>query len=278
MPVVQPTLAKSRQEGAWEQTASQPDNRAGAAAAREIKPDSALTRPPLALPGAASPAQPTADSLAKAASVPADSSFTPDKKALAGWSRLTLRLLVAPDLSTVGFARPEGISTNAGIMLSYQFTPRWSLAAGVLVARKVYGARAEDYAGYWYGRTPPYHIDALCRVLDVPLNVGYQLVSREKSAVMLSTGMSSYWMLSEDYEYDYRYPNGTSYTRSYGVRNQNRHLFSIYNLSGAYIHRLGPAMSWGVEPFIKVPLAGVGAGRVKLASGGVFFSLGYQFR
>ena len=221
------------------------------------------------------------DSLAQAAGVAADSSGSPAAKALGTRSRLGLRLLLAPDLSTVGFTRPDGISTNVGIELSYQLSPRWRLASGVLKARKVYGAEAEDYGkrDFWYSRTRPDDIDAVCQVLDIPLNIGYQLFARGKSSFTLNTGLSSYVMLSEVYDYYYQDGGyGKPYTRTWQVRNENRHLFSIYNLSGLYSHRLTAAMALGVEPFVKVPLAGVGAGRVKLASGGIAFSLSYQFR
>jgi hypothetical protein len=257
-----------------------PDNQANAvpAAGKEANTDPAKTGPAVIVQAVPLPA---ADSLAQAAGVPADSSGTPAIKALGTRSRLGLRLLLAPDLSTVGFAKPDGISTNVGIELSYQLRPRWRLATGVLKARKVYAAEAEDYGkhNFWDSRTLPDDIHAVCQVLDIPVNIGYQLFTGGKSAFTLNTGLSSYFMLSEDYHYYY---HGSSYRKPYSrtwqVKNQNRHLFSIYNLSGLYSHRLTSAMAWGIEPFIKVPLAGVGAGRVKLASGGVAFSLSYQFR
>ena len=145
----------------------------------------------------------------------------------------------------------------------------------------MYGAEAEDYGkrDFWYSRTRPDDIDAVCQVLDIPLNIGYQLFARGKSSFTLNTGLSSYVMLSEVYDYYYQDGGyGKPYTRTWQFRNENRHLFSIYNLSGLYSHRLTAAMALGVEPFVKVPLAGVGAGRVKLASGGIAFSLSYQFR
>lgn len=218
-----------------------------------------------------------ADSLAQT-SQPANTSLRPKRRFL-DFSRLGLRLLLAPDLSTVGFSRPDGISTNVGIEVNYQLGSRWRLGSGVVLARKVYGAQAEDYgkADYWKGRSQPQSIDAVCRVLDIPLNIGYQVLTRNKSTFSLSTGLSSYLMLSEEYHYYYK-GYGKPYTKTYEVRNENRHLFSIYNLSGLYSHRLTSDMAWGIEPFVKVPLSGVGAGQVKLASSGVFFSLSYRFR
>jgi hypothetical protein len=233
------------------------------------------------LPAVILPAPPLhgTDTLTLAAALPADSSAAAGQQAGPVRSRLGLRLLLAPDLSTVGFSRPDEISTNIGLELSYQLSPRWRLATGLLKARKVYAAEAGDYGkdGFWYNRTLPDDINAVCQVLDIPLNIGYQVFARGKSAVTLNTGLSSYVMLSEAYDYYYQGGYGMPYTKTWEVRNQNRHLFSIYNLSALYSHRLTPSMAWGIEPFIKVPLAGVGAGRVKLASGGIFFSLGYRF-
>jgi hypothetical protein len=295
--VVPPALPENKPAeapgAAGVEAAAQPDNQAGRetisvgeagkdlqnkglqeknAAVQEIIPDPARMVQLIVLTGA--------DSLAKPVTVPGDSPLTPDKKVLRARSPLAIRLLVAPDLSMAGFARPDGISTNAGIELSYQLTPRWRLATGVIKARKVYGARPKDYGNqaYWKNRTLPDDINAVCRVLDVPLNIGYQLVTRGRSAFTLSTGLSSYWMLTEDYHYHYQNPAGYPYSRTWKVRNENRHLFSIYNLSGLYSHQLTPAMSWGIEPFVKVPLVGVGGGKIKLSSAGVFFSFGYRLR
>ncbi|MGV3503149.1 MAG: hypothetical protein ACO1O1_05540 [Adhaeribacter sp.] len=220
------------------------------------------------------------DSLARALPAPgpaADSSAVEKvKRPLA--SRFSLRLLAAPDLSAVGLRKPEGVGSSAGLELRYQLRPRWYLTAGLLKSHKKYGARPEDYGNhdYWYNRHLPDDIDAVCEVLDLPLQIGYQVVRGEKSAFTIHTGLSSYWMLSEDYHYIYT--TGTPYTRTWSVRGQNRHLFSVYNLSGYYARRLTPALEAGIEPFVKLPLAGVGGGKIKLSSAGVYLSLGYRLR
>ena len=55
-------------------------------------------------------------------------------------------------------------------------------------------------------------------------------------------------------------------------------VFGIYNFSLGYQKAIGSQWFLEIEPFIKVPLGGVGFGEVKLWSTGSFFSLKYNFR
>ena len=150
----------------------------------------------------------------------------------------------------------------------------------MIKARKVYDAEPGDYGDkyYWYNRHKPDAISAVCQVLDIPVNIGYNIRQKGKSVLTVQTGLSSYLMQREKYAYEYLpYGGRNGYTSNYEVANKNRHLFSIYNLSGYYGRSLTPSVLVGVEPFVKVPLAGVGAGKVKLASAGIFFSLSYRY-
>ena len=49
------------------------------------------------------------------------------------------------------------------------------------------------------------------------------------------------------------------------------------NLSAGYEYEAGPHWRLQAEPYVKVPLTGVGAGKVQLLSAGVYFGLKYGF-
>ncbi|MGV3589425.1 MAG: hypothetical protein ACO1OF_20630 [Adhaeribacter sp.] len=209
-----------------------------------------------------------------------DSTAAKSNRKLLALNRFSLSLVAAPDLSTVGFANPGGISTNTGILLGYSLNNKWRLVTGIVRARKIYDAKPDDYGNknYWYNKHRPDDISAVCYVLDIPVNIGYNIWQGNKSVVAVNTGLSSYIMKDEEYTYKYLpYGGGTGYDSYYEVKNKNRHLFSIYNLSGYYGRQLAPGITAGVEPFVKVPLAGVGAGKIKLTSAGIFFSLSYRY-
>ena len=211
----------------------------------------------------------------------ADSAVVKEKKTLLNLSRFTFSLVAAPDLTSVGFAHVGGISTNAGLLVGYNLSPKWRITTGLISARKIYQALPADYGNeyeFWKNRHKPDDIEAVCRVLDIPINLGYQVWQQGRNNLIINTGLSSYLMRREKYTYEY-YPYGgnNGYTSNWQVKNQNKHLFSIYNLSVGYGRELKRGVLIGVEPFVKIPLAGVGAGKIKLASAGVFGSLSYRF-
>lgn len=59
--------------------------------------------------------------------------------------------------------------------------------------------------------------------------------------------------------------------------NANQHLFAVLNLSAGYEYEAGPHWRLQAEPYVKVPLTGVGAGKVQLLSAGVYFGMKYGF-
>jgi len=193
--------------------------------------------------------------------------------------RFYIGLVAAPDLTTVKFVDVERPKLNIGVVLEYRLTNRLRVSTGLLRANKQYYARREDYDWSAYPRAATRNftwVDGACTVLDVPLNLRYDAVVLPKARLFGSVGLSSFFMQRERYSYDYTEYNTTYFwERSYV--NENRHLFSVLNLSFGYEHQLGTHLSLQAEPYLKVPLAGVGAGKVQLTSGGVFFGVKYGF-
>ena len=86
-------------------------------------------------------------------------------------------------------------------------------------------------------------------------------------------GLSSYIMKKENYVYWYKMPNGSTYSYTKTINDEYKHYFSVLILSGGYEYRINSSFSLTAEPYIKLPLAGVGYGKIKLNSAGVLFSL-----
>ncbi|SFD54194.1 porin family protein [Spirosoma endophyticum] len=193
----------------------------------------------------------------------------------------SLRLVVAPDLSSVGlnnFSRP---GTNFGVMLEYRLASRWSVQTGIIQSTKVYRAQPEEYDFPWMWPTDPSSIDGKCNMLDIPINVRYDFAIRPRqdgrlpSRWFVSGGVTSYIMKQEDYVYNYpphtyniKFTELNTSTGGYG--------FSQLNFSVGYERAFSKRLSWQVEPFIKAPLRGVGFFGVNLISTGAFFSIRYK--
>ncbi|EJF10262.1 MULTISPECIES: hypothetical protein [Pontibacter] len=214
-------------------------------------------------------------------SIPADSSQSDNRGERVFLRSVRVMLVAAPDMTTVRFKDPDAVSANAGMLFSVPITRRLSLVSGAVWANKRYNATPADYApspDYWDGKRLPDLIAAQCRVLDIPINLQYQLLGWGKNVLTVQAGLSSYLMLHESYTYTYHYNGREPYSKTREFSNENRHWFGVQNLSVGYTRQLSPAFSIGAEPFVKIPLASIGEGRVKLTSAGVFFTAGFTFR
>jgi hypothetical protein len=88
-----------------------------------------------------------------------------------------------------------------------------------------------------------------------------------------STGLSSYLMKKESYVYYYKYPSGNTNEKSLSISNKNKHYFSVLDLSAGYQYMVNKRLSLMAEPYLRVALSGIGAGKIKLNSGGILFTV-----
>lgn len=196
---------------------------------------------------------------------------------------LSLRAMVSPDLSSVGLTNFSRPGTNVGLMLEYQFH-RWHVQAGVLRSVKVYQANesAYEYSAVRQWPVVPSSIDGRCNMLDIPINLRYDvaLVPRQRalppSRWFVSAGATTYYMLREDYTYKYDNPADPKIKYRDWTTETGRYGFSQLNLSAGYERAVTQRLFWQVEPFLKVPLKGVGYYKINLLSTGAFFSLRYR--
>ena len=180
----------------------------------------------------------------------------------------SLSVLAAPDMNGVRSLEQGKIGVNAGLGFGVHFNDRLSLHTGIAYSKKPYDARPADYH---IGRDVPdlVNIVAECNVVDIPLNLRYAFYRQGRNTISLEAGLSSYLMLRERYSYEY----GHYDPRVYEYRNQNRHFMGVGNAGIAFERRLNDKMSIGLQPFIKVPLTGIGQGNVKLISAGAAVQL-----
>lgn len=241
--------------------------------------ESVIARVPHSVAGIAR--QAAALSIPDTAPIPADSSQAEERGERVFLRSVRVTLVAAPDITTVRFKDPDAVSANAGVLFSVPLTRRLSLVSGAVWANKLYQATPENYKpspGYWDGKRQPDVIAAQCKVLDIPVNLQYQVLGWGKNMLTVQAGLSSYLMLNEAYTYTYYYPGREPYRNTREFTNENRHWFGIQNLSVGYTRQLSPAITIGAEPFVKIPLASIGEGRVKLISAGVFFTAGFTLR
>jgi hypothetical protein len=192
--------------------------------------------------------------------------------------RFMLSFVISPDISTVRLSDLTKPGTNVGVLLSYRVSRRFSVSTGLIRSAKVYDAYIGDYnppPGQWTYYVEPVEIKASCIVLDIPVNIRYNFLMKQHYNLYVTAGLSSYLMKSEKYRYIYDVDD-TYLRKSWEVVNENKHYFKVYNLSAGYERKLSKRFSAGAEPFVKIPGAGVGFGKIHLWTAGLFVSANYK--
>jgi hypothetical protein len=193
-----------------------------------------------------------------------------EKEEGSSFNRLAVKLVVAPDYSTVKSVTPNGLGINYGGLIEYRITKHWSVATGGIWSKKIYSAKDVEYNGYNADR-----VDGDCRMWDIPVNVYYNFTSNKPFSFYASAGFSSYLMNEENYVYYVETAYG-SYEHPKQVKGENNEWFKTLNLSVGMQFRMSQQFSLQFEPTLKAPLAGVGEGEVSLVSLGAFFNLRYE--
>lgn len=179
-----------------------------------------------------------------------------------------------PDVSSVGLSSLGKMNCVIGAGLSYTYN-RFTLRSGFYAVKKIYTAGPDDYnppQHYWTNYVNLTKVDANCKVFEIPVTIGYNFVQKPTHSIFGAVGISSFLMKKETYEYYYKNQNGDPQYKSWSTTG-NKNLFSVFDLSAGYESELSRGISLTVEPYVKIPLDGVGFGNIKMNSMGVLITM-----
>ncbi len=201
----------------------------------------------------------------------------PKKKAkISDKGNLSILVGYAPDLSSVGFKNFGEIGQNANFQLKYQALKNWAISAGVTISDKKYNALPEEYRPQpqiWTIWAKPDRISGDSKVLDISLNIHRTLVSGDRFKIYATTGLSSYWILEEKYQY---YFDVTGSKMDVPVNKESQAIFGVSNFSIGYEQKLNNRLALVAEPYLKTPLTQVGFAKMRLFSAGLNVSVKYN--
>jgi hypothetical protein len=190
---------------------------------------------------------------------------------------LQLGLILAPDFTSVNSLAGNKAGSTVGLTLDYQFANHWYIGSGLLLDRKNYAARAQDYHAprdFYQNNIFAGHLDYVkgtFEMLEIPLNLRYDFSVSGSTLFFASAGVSSYVMTTENSGM-----YGNSWGRSYqpwDVPGKHSYLFAASTLSLGVETGLSNSLSLLIAPYMKIPTRGVGYGQVQMSSVGINFAL-----
>ncbi len=173
------------------------------------------------------------------------------------------------DLSFIELSKLGKTKPAVGAGLSYAISKHITVASGLYVTKKVYTATPYQYKVTGYVNPSLKEVGADCKVFEIPVSVYYSFKQVKNHNWLAGLSLSSLLMKRETYDYFYETPGGQTYSYDKTLTNENNHYFSVLTLSGGYQYKLNNRFSFIAEPYVKVPLTGIGLGKIKLNSTGI---------
>jgi len=190
--------------------------------------------------------------------------------------QFAITALASSDKNGVNSFQQAKPGTNVGLMFSMGISKRFTISTGAIYAAKQYQT---DFAGYhtnYQFPTNPTNVLADCKMFDIPLNIDYKIFNTYRNKISIGTGVSSYLMLHESYQFSYAgYSDGPTH---YNVPNPNKYLLSIINFQATYERQINSNVGITLQPYMKLPLSAVGASQVRLQSTGVAIGVTWNLK
>src|SRR6185312_12034415 len=121
-----------------------------------------------------------------------------------------------PDISDVYHNSIGKVTIAYGAGLSYDISKKLNIRTGFYSSKKIYSVSGDDY------KIPPgsignyeylENVEANCNVYEIPVKLAYSFGKIKNHSWFVSTGLSSYLMKKESYDYYYKTPSGQIYNK-----------------------------------------------------------------
>ncbi len=189
-------------------------------------------------------------------------------------------IVTGPDFSKVksGSFTDPGFST--GILAGYKINKKFFIETGFLSDTKYYFSEGNMFNKA--GASMPdemivNNLESRSKILEIPLKLGYRFYKTKKTNLFLTGGISTYIMTNERNNYNVSM-NGNPEKMEGIYKKTNFKMPAVLSMSVGWEHHLSGFFTIRIEPYLKIPLQGIGVGKLPVTSTGVQIGITRQFK
>lgn len=158
---------------------------------------------------------------------------------------------------------------DLGIIAGYKFNNRSSVETGLMFAKKYYYS---DGKYFLMNKMPAgmqvLSLEGRSTVFEIPVKFRYSLPSKKATYFFSSVGISSYLLTGEKNKYR-TLINGAEQNITSTYKNNHGYIAATFDFSLGFEKKLGKMSSIRIEPYLKIPLKGIGVGSMPVMSTGL---------
>ncbi|MEO6639518.1 MAG: outer membrane beta-barrel protein [Ginsengibacter sp.] len=182
-------------------------------------------------------------------------------------------LVAGTDFSKVHAGSFDHSGVNAGIIAGYRFNKKISLESGINWDKKYYTSDGKTFRMDKIASTMPSgmvinNLESNNSFVEIPLKMKFDFFTKGNNNLFVSGGVSAYIITREKNMYHVTY-NGDN-KDILGVYEKNNYgLPAVANISLGYEKTVFKNFDIRIEPYLKIPLRGMGVGSLPVTSAGL---------
>ena len=185
-----------------------------------------------------------------------------------------------PDFSTVKLQSVEQVGYSLGVLAGYRFNKHFAIETGLLWDKKFYYTEGKYFSKDQLYVPPSAYIlnvNGNCNMFEIPISLRYDFAHSTRNGFFITGGMSSYLMKQQNYTALVS-NSSTQWPASFSSDQSSNYFFSIIQLSGGYEFAINGNNKIRIEPYVKIPLQGIGIGSLPISSAGIYLGITHSFR
>jgi len=186
-------------------------------------------------------------------------------------------VVLGPALNEVKSQGLKKAGFDIGIIAGYQLNSKLSIETGLLFAKKYYFSDGKYFNPGKTTASMPASMKVLSlegssTVIEVPVKLKYDVLQKNKVSLFTSAGVSSYILTKEKNKYR-ALLNSIEQDIISSYKNGTRYFAAAVDLSVGYERKIGKFTSIRIEPYLQIPLKGIGVGAMPVMSSGLHFGI-----
>lgn len=187
-----------------------------------------------------------------------------------------LGVIVGAETSRTHTSGFSSIDPTFGLAANYNFSKKLRVKFSTTYMKDSYIAGQGDYKppkGYWKHGRAPEQTFADCYMIDVGLGLQYMFSETGKAGFFTGIGLSSNFMLNEEYYYMY----DDFFDRWWAKhKTGSSTLLNSFEINFGYGRSISDRFHLSLVPYAKIPVRGVGHGDIMLGGMGVRLVLSWK--
>ena len=166
---------------------------------------------------------------------------------------------------------------DIGLLAGYQLNNKLSIESGLLFEKKYYFSDGKYFDMSKAGTGMPAGMKVLslegsCAIFEIPLKLKFDFARNNHTRFFATTGISTY-IITNEYNKYRTLISGTQQDVTGNYNNTSNYFAATIHISGGYQRKIGKLVSLRIEPFLQIPIRGLGIGSLPILSTGIHLGI-----